>query len=66
MFVILNLIVLVAAAQYLYVPLRAFADPPPQFCNFCPTTWREVPDFLTGKRFTATKVVEVTLPSPRA
>lgn len=45
------LIVLAVAAQYLWVPLRALGDAPPQFCNFCPRTWQEVPDFLTGKRW---------------
>ena len=50
-FTLTVLIVLVAAAQYIYVPLRAFANPPAKFCNFCPTTWGEVPDFLTGKRW---------------
>ncbi len=50
-FALTAFIVLIAAAQYLYVPLRAFADPPAKFCNFCPQTWAEVPDFLTGKRW---------------
>jgi len=45
------LIVLIIAAQYLWVPLRALGNPPPQFCNFCPRNWSEVPDFLTGKRW---------------
>jgi hypothetical protein len=43
------LIVLGAAAQYLYVPLRAFQNPP--FCNYCPQTWAEVPTFLTGREW---------------
>ncbi|MBN1178047.1 MAG: DUF2723 domain-containing protein, partial [Anaerolineae bacterium] len=43
------LIVAAAAAQYLYVPLRAFQTPP--FCNFCPRTWSEVPGFLTGQEW---------------
>ncbi len=50
-FAFIALIVLVAAAQYFYIPLRAFADPPAKFCNFCPRTWAELPDFLTGKRW---------------
>ncbi len=45
------LIVLIVAAQYAWVPLRALGNPPPKFCNFCPQTWAEVPDFLTGKRW---------------
>ena len=44
-------IVLLAAAQYLYVPLRALGTPAPKFCNFCPTSWAEVPVFLTGQRW---------------
>jgi hypothetical protein len=44
-------IVLVAAAQYLYIPLRAFQHPP--FCNYCPETWAEVPAFLLGQPFSA-------------
>jgi hypothetical protein len=43
------LIVLAAAAQYLYVPLRAFQQP--RFCNYCPSTWAEVPAFLTGREW---------------
>lgn len=42
------LIVLAAAAQYLYVPLQALVAGPPLFCNYCPTTWGETPAFLTG------------------
>lgn len=44
-------IVLLAAAQYLYIPLRALGATPPAFCNFCPQTWAEVPDFITGKHW---------------
>jgi len=43
------LIVLAAATQYLYVPLRAFRHPP--FCNYCPQDWSEVPGFLSGKEW---------------
>lgn len=43
------LIVLLAASQYLYVPLRAFQRPP--FCNYCPASWAEVPDFLLGREW---------------
>jgi uncharacterized membrane protein YvlD (DUF360 family) len=43
------LIVLLAASQYLYVPLRAFQRPP--FCNYCPESWGEVPDFLLGREW---------------
>ena len=42
-------LVLVAAAQYLYIPLRAFQQPP--FCNYCPASWAEVPAFLLGQPF---------------
>ncbi|HEY4689669.1 MAG TPA: DUF2723 domain-containing protein [Anaerolineae bacterium] len=42
-------IVLVAAAQYLYIPVRAFQHPP--FCNYCPENWAEVPAFLLGQPF---------------
>jgi hypothetical protein len=44
------LIVLLAAAQYAYGPLRALLSEP-AFCNYCPQTWAEVPDFLTGKQW---------------
>ncbi|HEC36311.1 MAG TPA: DUF2723 domain-containing protein [Anaerolineae bacterium] len=47
--VLTALIVLVAAAQYLYVPLRAFQHPP--FCNYCPENWSEVPAFLSGREW---------------
>jgi len=43
------LIVLLAAVQYLYIPLRAFQHPP--FCNYCPESWSEVPAFLTGREW---------------
>jgi hypothetical protein len=43
------LIVLAAAAQYLYVPLRAFQNP--RFCNYCPQDWSEVPVFLSGQEW---------------
>ena len=43
------LIVLLAAGQYLYVPLRAFQRPP--FCNYCPESWAGVPDFLLGREW---------------
>ncbi|MBN1119983.1 MAG: DUF2723 domain-containing protein [Anaerolineae bacterium] len=49
-------IVLVAAAQYLYIPLRAAAVSP--FCNYCPNTsgtfienGRALLDYLTGGPF---------------
>ena len=45
------LIVAAVAAQYLYVPLRAFAEPPARFCNYCPSTWAEVVDFWLGKQW---------------
>ncbi len=44
-------IVLLVALQYLWVPLRAFADPPVEFCNFCPQTWSGVLDFWSGRRW---------------
>jgi len=43
------LIVLAAASQYLYVPLRAFQHPP--FCNYCPQDWSQVPGFLMGREW---------------
>jgi hypothetical protein len=44
-------IVLLAAAQYLYIPIRAAASPP--FCNYCPTGGglRVLLDYLTGGPF---------------
>ncbi len=44
-------IVLGVAAQYLYIPARAFADPPAAFCNFCPEDWQGVVDFWLGRRW---------------
>ena len=44
-----GLIVLVAASQYLYIPLRAFQNPP--FCNYCPQSWDQVPGFLSGQEW---------------
>lgn len=44
-----GLIVLAAAAQYLYIPLRAFQHP--RFCNYCPESWSEVPAFLMGREW---------------
>jgi hypothetical protein len=44
------LIVLLAASQYLYGPLRALLTEP-AFCNYCPETWAEVPDFLSGRQW---------------
>jgi hypothetical protein len=49
-FALTTMIVLLAAAQYLYVPLRALAARP-AFCNYCPTTWSEVPTFLSGQEW---------------
>ena len=43
-------IVLLAASQYAYGPLRALMSEP-AFCNYCPATWSEVPDFLSGKQW---------------
>ncbi|MGD1996742.1 MAG: DUF2723 domain-containing protein [Anaerolineae bacterium] len=43
------LIVLTAVSQYLYIPLRAFQQPP--FCNYCPQDWSEVPAFLSGREW---------------
>lgn len=43
-------IVILAASQYLYGPLRALLTEP-AFCNYCPQSWAEVPDFLTGKQW---------------
>lgn len=44
------LIVLLAASQYLYGPLRALMTRP-AFCNYCPETWAEVPAFLSGRQW---------------
>ena len=44
-------IVLLVALQYLWIPLRAFADPPARFCNFCPSDWGGVIDFWLGRRW---------------
>lgn len=44
-------IVFVVALQYLWIPARAFAEPPVKFCNFCPETWSDVVDFWLGKRW---------------
>jgi hypothetical protein len=42
-------IVLAAASQYLFIPLRAFQNP--LFCNYCPTDWSGVPAFLSGQEW---------------
>ncbi len=42
-------IVILAALQFIYVPLRALIFGPPNFCNFCPQTWSGIPAFLTGE-----------------
>lgn len=44
-------IVAAVALQYLYIPARAFADPPAKFCNFCPESWQGVVDFWLGRRW---------------
>lgn len=44
-------IVLLAALQYLYVPLRAGANPP--FCNYCPGEDFSLLDYLMGGPFRA-------------
>lgn len=44
-------IVLLAAAQYLYIPIRAAAGPP--FCNYCPSGWRGHLSYLLGGPFRA-------------
>lgn len=41
--------VFLAASIYFYIPLRALVFGVPAFCNYCPTTWGEVPAFLTGQ-----------------
>jgi hypothetical protein len=43
-------IVVLAALQYLVIPLRVAADPP--FCNYCPST-AALPTYLTGGPFRA-------------
>ncbi len=45
------LLVLLAASQYLYIPLRSFVFGPPDFCNYCPTGWDDTVPFLTGERW---------------
>ncbi len=44
-------IVLLAASQYLYIPLRALVYGPPAICNYCPTSWAEAPAFLSGQEW---------------
>lgn len=44
-------IVLIAAAQYLYIPLRVSAGTP--FCNYCPESGSSLLDYLTGGPFKA-------------
>ncbi len=46
-------IVAFVGLQYLWVPARAFAQPPAKFCNFCPGAgdWQGVVDFWLGKRW---------------
>lgn len=44
----IGLIVIAAAAQYLYIPFRAAANPP--FCNYCPSV-KALPSYLTGGPF---------------
>lgn len=45
------LLILFAASFYLLVPLRAFINGPAAFCNYCPTDWSELLDFLSGARW---------------
>lgn len=40
------LIVLLAAMQYLYIPIRAAANP--TFCNYCPVRTGSLVDYVTG------------------
>ncbi len=42
-------LVLIAALQFIYIPLRSLIFGPPKFCNFCPQTWKELPAFLSGE-----------------
>lgn len=44
-------LVLLAASQFLYVPLRVFWLGPPPFCNLCPETPGDLAGFLTGKHW---------------
>jgi hypothetical protein len=44
----IGLIVIAAAAQYLYIPFRVATNPP--FCNFCPSV-EALPSYLTGGAF---------------
>lgn len=43
---LVGLIVVAAALQYLYVPLRAAASPP--FCNYCPAPQGSTLEYVTG------------------
>lgn len=44
-------IVLLAASQYLYIPLRALTYGPPLICNYCPESLSELPAFLSGQEW---------------
>ncbi len=44
-------IVILAASQYLYIPIRALVAGPPIICNYCPQTWSELPAFLSGQEW---------------
>jgi hypothetical protein len=50
-------IVLLSALQFAYIPLRAFIFGPPNFCNFCPGNWSELPAFLTGEIWRNQRIV---------
>lgn len=50
-------IVLLSALQFAYIPLRAFIFGPPNFCNFCPRNWRELPAFLSGQIWRDQRIV---------
>ncbi|VAW43118.1 hypothetical protein MNBD_CHLOROFLEXI01-2573, partial [hydrothermal vent metagenome] len=50
-------IVLLSALQFAYIPLRAFIFGPPNFCNFCPDGWEQLPAFLSGEIWRDQRIV---------